>query len=91
MSSMPFGRSRGDSKSAKTTYVTLSRPPPPIPWIVLPARSAAMLGAAPHTIVPIANMINAAIAMALRPSTPHKVAKHGWNTAEARRNEVPVQ
>lgn len=91
MIAIHFPRSRNVTRSAITTYVRATRPPPPTPWILLPTSMVAIFLATEATMVPIEKIMSAARRTDWRPIICEKDAHEGWKTVEQSKKLVPHQ
>jgi hypothetical protein len=66
-------------------------PPTPVPCIHLPTSITVKFFEIPQRIAPSVKRKSATRRSALRPKRSDRERKFGWQTVEARRNDVPVQ
>jgi hypothetical protein len=77
--------------SEKMTRTSDMMPPPPMPWMLRPARKTTKLFAAQHRMVPMRKSSMAKHNMCCRPKISEREARNGWNMLLVRRYEVPAQ
>jgi len=87
-----FGRCLRGTISAKITCPMVMMPPPPIPCTARPMKNTVkFLAMGAQSAVPMVKKSTETMSISLRPKMSDRAAMKGWQTAQARRYEVPAQ